>query len=283
MLKVVELLVAFDAHFHLDRNVKAIGLPQGASFEDVLAGPAVESGKEVDLVGSCVSFCDPYTYPAGRSLLDLPEDMVVAVGLHPKHHIRHQKDEDDSFRKLKELSWLGRVTAIVEMGLDHIEPRRRWPEQMDLLERVLTLLRVRHTLVLHCRGMPGDTGTETYMLLLHLVRKNVPADQRIYFHCFSGDEYVLSQWFAAFPDLYLGFTCMVQSFSGPQIRAVKAVAADRIVLETEAPYFVGAGHRYSAPNQLYSVAEIIAPIRQIQVYVLLQASAENARRPFNQQ
>ncbi|OWF38653.1 deoxyribonuclease TATDN2 [Mizuhopecten yessoensis] len=89
--------------------------------------------------------------------------------------------------------------------------------------------------------MPGDTGTEVYMLLLHLVRNEVPADQRVYLHCFSGDEYVLSQWSAAFPNLYLEFTRMVKSFSGPLIRALKAVTANKIVLETDAPYFVGAG------------------------------------------
>ncbi|XP_060064568.1 uncharacterized protein LOC132544924 [Ylistrum balloti] len=239
MLKVVELPVAFDAHFHPDRIIKAMGLSQGTSFEYVLAGTAVESGKELDLVGSCVSFCYPYTYPTGRSLLDLPEDMVVDVGLHPKHHFRHQKDEDDSFRKLKELSWLRRVTAIGEVGLDQTEPRRRSPEQMDLL-------------------------------------------RRIYLHCFSGDEYVLSQWSAEFPNLYLGFTRMVQSFSGPRIRALKAVTADKIVCGDRCPIFCGSRSNV-APNQLYSVVEIIAPIRQIHVNVLLKTSAENARRLFNQQ
>ncbi|XP_069103177.1 putative deoxyribonuclease TATDN2 [Argopecten irradians] len=165
--------------------------------------------------------------------------MVVAVGLHPKHHPRDQREEDEWVRALKELSWLARVKALGEVGLDHSEPRGRWPGQMDRLERGLRLVRKRHALVLHCRGMSGDSGTDAYMLLLHIVRNEVSADQRVYLHCFSGDEYVLSQWSAAFPNFYLGFTRMVRSCTGAQTRALKAVEDDRIVLETDTPYFEG--------------------------------------------
>ncbi|OWF56248.1 hypothetical protein KP79_PYT25633 [Mizuhopecten yessoensis] len=98
-----------------------------------------------------------------------------------------------------------------------------------------------------------------------------------------GDEYVLNQWSAAFPNLYMGFTRMVKFFSGPRIRALEAVAADKIVFQTDAPYFVGAGQRWSAPNQLYSVVEIIAPNQQVRVEVLLKGSAEKARRLFYRQ
>ncbi|XP_069138840.1 putative deoxyribonuclease TATDN2 [Argopecten irradians] len=131
--------------------------------------------------------------------------------------------------------------------------------------------------------MPGNNGTEAYMLLLNLVKKGVPKDQRIHLHCFSGDEYVLDQWSSVFPNLYFGFTRLVSSFSGSQTRALRAVRQDRTLLETDSPYFPRPGQQWSAPNQLYSVAEVIAPILQTTVDKLLRTTAVNAQRLFQRQ
>ena len=43
-----------------------------------------------------------------------------------------------------------------------------WAYQVKLLEKVLPFLEDRHVLVVHCRGMDGDCGTETvYTTLPH--------------------------------------------------------------------------------------------------------------------
>lgn len=261
MIVVPDRPIAFDDHFHLDRASTAMGLGQKASLSMVMQQVPVDSGKQLDLVGSCASFGDPPTYPSEQRLREHLEDLVVAVGLHPRLRFRSRREEDDCFRVLKKVSENDRVLAFGEVGLDHTEAPRNWPDQMEVLRKALSLVRKRHALVMHCRGMAGGNGTEGFMLLLCLVRKPIPADQRVYLNCFSGDEYVLRQWSEAFPNLYLGFTRQARSFGEAQIGALKAVADDRILLETDAPYFQGPGRTWSAPNQLYSVAEIVAKYR----------------------
>ena len=54
-----DLPIAYDSHFHLDRTIHYMNLPQGSSLQDVLAGTPVEHKEEVRLVGTCASFCDP--------------------------------------------------------------------------------------------------------------------------------------------------------------------------------------------------------------------------------
>lgn len=54
---------AFDAHFHLDRTLKAMKLPLDSTFQSILDGTRVQEGKEVHLAGTCVSYRDPDTYP----------------------------------------------------------------------------------------------------------------------------------------------------------------------------------------------------------------------------
>ncbi|XP_033731240.1 uncharacterized protein LOC117341721 [Pecten maximus] len=132
-----------------------------------------------------------------------------------------------------------------------------------MLEKILPLVEPRHVLVLHCRGMSGDSGAEAYLLLLHYVKKAVPEDQRIYLHCFNGDSYVREQWSSAFRNLYFGFTSMAAGFTPPQVRALKWVNPERVLLETDAPYFNRSGRKWSAPNQLYWTAEAFCKTPQL--------------------
>ncbi|XP_033755836.1 cytochrome P450 CYP12A2-like [Pecten maximus] len=259
-----------------------MGLPPQASLRAIFNGTEVEEDKEVDVVGTCASFCDPDTYPSAERLLDLPRDMVVAVGLHPKTKFQSSRSMDDCFRHLRKLVQHDRITAVGEVGLDHSVPMRDWHDQMVHLKKILPLVTTRHVLVLHCRGMSHDNGTEVYMLLLSLVRQGVSQDQRIYLHCFNGDRYVLDQWTTAFPNLYLGFTRLVTSFSPHQSEALRKAEEGRILLETDAPYFSVRGRPWSAPNQLYSVAESVAAVLQMTPERLLEITTANARKLFRQ-
>ena len=122
--------------------------------------------------------------------------------------------------------------SVGEVGLDHSEGPKRWRHQMETLSKFLTFVDVQKVLILHCWGMPQDNGTEVYMLLHHLVKASVPTQQKIYLHCFTGDGYVLQQWTDTFPNLYLGFTRIVKHFSLEQLKALKKVKNDLLLLET---------------------------------------------------
>ena len=51
-----------------------------------------------------------------------------------------------------------------------------------------------------------------------------------------------------FPCTFFGFTRLVQSLSKAQLAGLRSVPADRVLLETDAPYFQFPGHRHSFPG-----------------------------------
>ena len=58
---------------------------------------------------------------------------------------------------------------------------------------------------------------------------------------FNGTASVVEQWLGVFPCTFFGFTRLVQSFSKAQLAGLRAVPADRVLLETDTPYFQDTG------------------------------------------
>ena len=120
------------------------------------------------------------------------------------------------------------MIAFGEVGLDLTEPLKYWAYQVELLEKVLPYLEDRHVLVIHCRGMIGDCGTEAFLLLLHFLKKNVRQHQQIHLHCFTGNSYVLDRWLEVFPRTYFGFTNKVGRFNRNQREALCKIEENRM-------------------------------------------------------
>ena len=69
----------------------------------------------------------------------------------------------------------------------------------------------------------------------------VPQEWRIHRHCFTQDIDTAREWLSAFPNMYFGFTPLItrKSKSVAPIRlAAAGIPLDRLLLETDAPYFV---------------------------------------------
>ena len=113
--------------------------------------------------------------------------------------------------------------------------------------------------MIHCRGLKGDCGTEVFLLLLHFLKKNVRPHQQMHLHCFTGNSYVLDRWLEVFPRTYFGFTNKVKYFNQHQIAALCKIDENRLMLESDAPYFPIEGETVSSPSQLYVLAETMAP------------------------
>ncbi|XP_076459338.1 3'-5' RNA nuclease TATDN2-like [Babylonia areolata] len=260
-------------------------LEAGSSLTAVLNATFVPAGKEVRLVGSCASFCDPRTYPTSQELEAFPAEMEVAVGLHPRHCVAPpQCGQSLVPERLRELVRSPRVRAFGEIGLDHSLPSQTWHWQMSALEELLGFVEACHVLVLYCRSMSEDKGTEAYMLLLRILwKRRVPQNQWICLHCFTGDHYVRDEWLAVFPNTYFSFTKRVARFEQYQVTALRGIPRDHLLLETDAPYFpLVPGERWSEPSQLYVVAESVATHLNTTPEGLLEESTTNAFRFFSQ-
>uniref|UniRef100_A0A3P8TD21 TatD DNase domain containing 2 n=1 Tax=Amphiprion percula TaxID=161767 RepID=A0A3P8TD21_AMPPE len=86
------------------------------------------------------------------------------------------------------------------------------------------------------------------------MKKCVPREYKIHRHCFTNSYPVIEPFLTEFPNLYVGFTAVITYSSATNARnAVRQIPLNRIVLETDAPYFlprqVGKGVcRFSHPG-----------------------------------
>lgn len=274
---------AFDAHFHLDRTLRDMHLPAQGSLDDIIQQAPVDENKKISLVGAVAIYCDPRTYPTDQYLQQMPQQISVGLGFHPKHAKNSVARIEDEVRQFRRLLRNPRVVAFGEVGLDHSEPMKYWAYQVELLEKVLPFLEDRHVLVIHCRGMQGDCGTEAFMLLLYFLRKNVRSHQSVHLHCFTGNSYVLERWLEVFPRTYFGFTNKVRTFNESQIAALCSIEESRLLLESDSPYFPIQGSRVSSPSQLFTAAEAVAAHRHLTVERVLEVTLANGQHLYHEQ
>lgn len=88
-------------------------------------------------------------------------------------------------------------------------------------------------IVIHCR----DTEERVYELLV----ENLNEDHRIHLHCFTGTWSTAKKYLKTFPNLCIGVTPLItyNSNSNNQLKElVMNIPLDKLLLETDAPYFV---------------------------------------------
>ena len=265
---------AVDSHFHLDR-LQVVTRLSHLPVHESLDGSRVEDSRRVNLVAVVANFCDPDTYPSDRRLADLPPEVIVTVGIHPKHARRSANYVRRAVVDLQRLLRNPRVAAIGEIGLDHSISDKDWPAQNELLRQIVPIISPHHVVVVHCRGITGDDGLEAYCLLRHIF-KTLPPTQKFHLHSFMGNQMTITAWLKAFPSTWFSFNRSVQHFDAEQVEALCSLDETKILLETDAPYFKRREDQYSMPNQLYDVAEMVASHRGVDVRRVLDVTKDNA-------
>ena len=133
-------------------------------------------------------------------------------------------------------------------------------------------------LVLHCRGIVGDlphTDNLIQSLMDLLLASSIKQTQLIHFHCFTGSYQVAQTWLKNFPNTYFGFTRI-----GSHSNALPRLPLNRILLETDAPYFKF-NNRDSTPHDIGQVAHQIAPVCNVDWEYLLEVTTNNARNLYH--
>lgn len=185
-----------------------------------------------------------------------PQHLVATVGIHPHdaeaapHHFMAQ---------LRDLSQHPSVCAIGECGLDFNRNFSSTEAQLRVFEAQLQVAAERQLPVyLHER----DALTEQVELLQRYAG-DLP---KLFTHCFTGGPEQLAAYQQL--DCYIGVTGWVcDERRGEDLqRAVPLIAADRLILETDAPYLVPRTirprPRANAPSYLPAIAEQVAQLRQ---------------------
>ncbi|XP_063102609.1 putative deoxyribonuclease TATDN2 [Cavia porcellus] len=263
-----------DSHCHLDMTYTKL------SFQGTFAKfRKIYKSFPKEFQGCITDFCDPRTLKHGLWEALLKEDLVWgAFGCHP-HFARYYNDYQE--RNILRALQHPKAVAFGEIGLDYSHKcSTPIPEQFRVFEKQLKLaVSLKLPLLIHCRDADED--------LLVIMKKLVPPDYKIHRHCFTGSYPVIEPLLQHFPNLSVGFTAVITYSSAWQARdAVKQIPLDRILVETDAPYFLP--HQvprslcqYSHPGlALYTVREI-ARIKDQPLSHVLTTLHDNTSRLYN--
>jgi TatD DNase family protein len=192
----------------------------------------------------------------------------VAVGIHP-----HEAEAfgDDAERRLREWAARPEVVAIGEIGLDFYRDwspfdaqRRAYAAQLELA-RELDMPVVVHDRNAHeevLEGLGRHPGLRGVM------------------HCFSGGPADAER--AVEMGLHLSFTGSLTYGKGKADRVLRRVPAERLLLETDAPYMTPVPHRgqRNEPAYVTHVADALAAKLERPVAEILATTSRAANRLF---
>jgi TatD DNase family protein len=192
------------------------------------------------------------------------------VGIHPHEAARVQSDDVEAVREL-----CGRrpVVALGEMGLDyHYDFSDRASQRRVFEQQAALAARAGLPVVIHCRQAVADT--------LAVLRASGVA--RGVFHCFTGSNDEATSIIDA--GFLLGFTGIVTFKGSDELRRIAgSIPADRLLLETDAPYLSPEPVRRQRTNEPANVMHTlacVARLRQTDPAALDQAVRANASALF---
>ncbi len=244
-----------DTHCHLEM----LADPEAAAAEARAAGVGAVVTIGIDL-------------PSSRLAVELAaayEGVFATVGLHP--HEAHLLD-DALLAGLEELTRLPRVVAVGEVGLDFyrdLSPRdaqrRAFSAQIGLARRAGL------PLVVHVR----EAGDEALAQLAAEAQ-----DLTVIMHCFSLPDAVDECNERGY---YASFAGNVTYKNADALRgAASRVRADRLLLETDAPFLAPVPNRgeSNVPAWVVHTAALVAEVRGVSLEELAALTTTNARRAF---
>jgi TatD DNase family protein len=254
--------VLIDSHCHLDRlDLSA----HGGSLDAALAAARARGVGHFLCIGISAD-----NAAAVKALSERYADVDCTVGVHPL---------DLQPGVAPALDWLlaelnhPHVVAIGETGLDyHYEPEAAELQRQAFRLHLQAAQLTGKPVIVHTREARADT--------LALLRE-AALPQAGVLHCFTED------WPMAKAALDLGFYISLSGIvtfrNADALRDVaRQVPADRLLIETDAPYLAPIPHRGkpNLPEYVRDVAEFLAPLRGVDVDTLAEQTTQNFQRLF---
>jgi len=251
-----------DTHCHLDE----------ASFDidrdEVVARSVSEGVTAMITIGT--------TAASSRLAIDLASrfapHVFAAIGIHPNYS--HEAAPDD-WDHVASLAGSPRVVAVGETGLDRYWDHSPLDVQIDFFQRHLALSRETGLpFIVHCREAEAEVLTQLRVAAVIAPLNGV-------MHSFAGS----AETARACLDLgmYLSLSGMVTFKKSAGLRElVTTIPADRLLVETDAPYLAPVPHRGKRNEPAFTRHTLseVARLRGDDPATLANQSTANARRLF---
>jgi len=251
-----------DSHCHLD-------FPDFAAERDAIVARARAAGigrmltisTRVKRQAQIIEIVERYPYVFGT------------VGTHP-HHV--DEEMDVTADALLALTKHPKIVAIGEAGLDyHYDTGPRENQTKSFREHIAAARKTGLPLVIHSR----ECDTDMAAILREEVGKGAFT---AVLHCFTGGRDL------AFTSVdlghYIGFTGILTFKNSADLREIaKALPADRILVETDAPYLAPVPYRGKRcePTYVAETAKVLAELRGVSPDEIAQQTTENFFRLFS--
>jgi len=273
-----------DTHCHLD-------FPEFADDLDAVIKRAVAAG--VDKMITIGTSMD--SSRAGIELANRYPSVYATVGLHPTSI---GENTPEFIEELKQLAQHPKVVAIGECGLDFYRlPDDDKPDIVETAFGSITQSGIETELRIDSLKAAQAAAFEQQLELAAQLEKPVVIHQRdswnetldilkqysvkAVLHCFTGGVAELSEVLAM--GHHVSFTGIATFKNAADVRAATRVApADRVMVETDAPYLAPVPHRGKRCEPAYVglTAEAIAKERGVSFESFAQTTTANAKRFF---
>jgi TatD DNase family protein len=254
-----------DSHCHLD------SAEFDADREEVIQR-ALDAG--VERMVAIGTGSGPPDLGAGIRLAERHAAFYATVGVHP--HDAAKATADD-LRRLEQLLVHPSVVAVGEIGLDyHYDFSPRETQKSIFVEQMAIAAAGRKPIVIHTREAWDDTLT---LIERHWTPSGLPGVM----HCFSGGPAEAER--ALRLGFYLSFGGIVTFPKALDVQAAaRAVPADRILIETDAPYLgpVPKRGKRNEPALMVHTARKLAELRGTTIEAISRATTENFYRLIQQ-
>ena len=251
-----------DSHCHLD-------FPDFASELDAVVARARAQG-----IGRIVTISTRVKRHGELiAIVERFPDVYCSVGTHPHHA---QEEPDIGTGELVQRTRHPKVVAIGEAGLDyHYHRSPRDLQEKSFRAHIAAARETRLPLVIHAREADADVAQ---ILTEETGKGAFPA----VLHCFTGGRDLALA--AIDLGLSISFTGILTFKNSQNLRDIaKELPADRIFLETDAPYLAPGPYRgkRNEPACVVETAKVLAEVRGVSPDEIARQTTENFFRLFS--
>ena len=249
-------MILVDSHCHIDFEAFSSGLSG-------VLNRAAEAGVQYML---CVAV-NLEDLPDILSITAANKNIFASAGIHPNHSSEDQPEVEEEALAVE--ADKDSVVAIGETGLDYFRSSGELDWQRERFRGHVRVARqLARPLIVHCRQAGDDA-----MVILH---EEGAAEVQGVMHCFTEEWGIAKK--ALDLGFYISFSGIVTFSNADSVRDVALkVPADRLLIETDAPYLAPVPNRgkTNEPSFLRHTASFLADLRGESLETLAHQTTEN--------